>query len=268
MKKAAFSSLLRKLGVIYYADLARFYFQKIQNLRQNQNFLKKHPDFALPSDYLMYESYGLDYHKYYDDGKETAEWLLSHFKKHAALENARILDWGCGPARTIRHFPNLLGGGCECYGADYNEKTVVWCKKHIEGVAFSLNIIDPPLPFEDDFFDIIYGLSVLTHLSEPAHHRWMKELLRVSKPGGILFLTTHGEAFRDNLSKNELVRFDNGELVIRDKVKEGHRMFGAFHPKAFMREFFEDYAEIAEFVPGKTDYHTGKPEQDIWILRK
>lgn len=270
MKREDLSALLRKMGLIYYADLCRYRYRRLQNRARNRAFLRTHPEVALPPDYLLYESFGLDYRKYYYDGLETARWLVGLLGRHVRLREANMLDWGCGPARIVRHLPRLLDPDCHCFGTDYNRQTVEWCKNNIPQVRFSHNGLHPPLPYLDHFFDAVYGISIFTHLSEAAHHAWLQELLRVAGPAAVLLFTTHGGAFRSRLTRAEQRHFDEGKLVVREKVKEGHRMFGAFHPPAFVESFFNQYATILEHIPGRAPgKETGsKPEQDVWILRK
>jgi cyclopropane fatty-acyl-phospholipid synthase-like methyltransferase len=132
-------------------------------------------------------------------------------------------------------------------------------------VEFSLNILHPPLPYEDNFFDIITGISVFTHLSEALHHTWFKELTRICSRNGILYLTTQGNAFRSKLTRKETRLFDEGNIVVRGMVKQGHRTFSAFQPEDFMIRLFEGF-KILEHVE-----HASEGQyipQDIWIIRK
>lgn len=214
----------------------------------------------------MYESFQLDYKKYYEDSRQTAIWLKNHFAKYIQLEQKRILDWGCGPGRIIRHLPEVINNGCSFYGTDYNEKSIAWCSANIPDVSFNLNKLEAKLPYEDDFFDVIYGISIFTHLAEAMHYAWFKELYRVLKPGGILFLTTQGANFKVKLDRTESKRFEDGELVVRGNVKEGHRTFSAFQPKEFMLQLFSEM-EVLEHI----ELENGKTKvvpQDIWIVRK
>lgn len=266
MNRAPFFAILRKIKVLYYLDFIRFFSQKVSRLQKNRSFKKEYPEVKLPPDYLIYESFHLDYKKYYLDGYDTAKWLVGLLKSKTNLKFTKILDWGCGPGRIIRHLPLILNESCSIYGTDYNEHSIKWCSENIENVSFHHNNITPPLYFEDNYFDIIYGISIFTHLSEKSHHEWIKELIRVLKNDGIILVTTHGNAFREILSSNELTKFNAGELVIRDKVKEGHKIFGAFHPPKFMHNFFSEYIEVIDFIPGEKS-NNNKQEHDIWILK-
>ena len=127
-------------------------------------------------------------------------------------------------------------------------------------------LFNPPLNYIENYFDAVYALSVFTHLSELNHHTWIRELHRIIKSGGYLLITTQGEAFSKKLSEKEKAGFSNGALVIRDKVKEGHRSFSAFHPEIFMQSFFSSEWKIVQFIKGKIE--DWGPEQDTWIVQK
>lgn len=266
MNKGRVSNLLRKLGLMHFIDNTRYLYHRIRNNRQNKEFVKKHPDVKLPPDYLMYESFQLNYKRYYIDSYETAKWLKDFFIKYKQPDNLEILDWGCGPGRIIRHMPSLFPITCRFYGTDYNPSSVKWCSENLPGIEFNLNTIQPELPYSDNKFDIIYGISIFTHLSEEMHWGWAKELLRIMKPQGILFLTTQGRNFFGKMTAEEIDQFKKGELVVRGQVTEGHRTYSAFQPETFMKRLFEGH-EVLEFI--EQEKEPGQfPPQDIWIIRK
>ncbi len=268
MKKGYISVLLRKLRLMHLADWIRYHLKRTVNRKLNKQFRKNNPSVKLPPDYLIYESFQIDYEKYYTDSLETAKWLLNHFEKHIALKNVTILDWGCGPGRIIRHFPDLLEGKeCRFLGTDYNQKSIDWCAQNLTGIEFNKNSLQAQLPYENESVDIIYGISIFTHLSEKLHFEWYNELYRVLKPNGILFLTTHGEACKIKMTHYEVAEFDKNNLIVRGNVKEGHRTFCTYHPKGFMKNLFSN-ATILEHIEGELDPVTLVPAQDIWIIRK
>jgi hypothetical protein len=51
-------------------------------------------------------------------------------------------------------------------------------------------------------------------------------------------LTFQGAAFKRKLLPDELARYDRGELVIRDNIEEGSRLYCAFHPTPYLQRLF------------------------------
>jgi ubiquinone/menaquinone biosynthesis C-methylase UbiE len=266
MKKGELSNLLRNFGLIYLFDKLRFYVQKFKFRKINRKFKMDYPDVKLPPDYLIYESFQMNYHKYYTESIAFAKLMSTYFAKHIELKDLNVLDWGCGPGRVIRHMPQMIAHNCEFYGTDYNANSIQWCKKNLPGIHFNHNSLEAVLPYEDNFFGVIYGHSIITHLSEELHYAWFKELRRVLKPGGILYLTAQGDNYKVKLSASELKQYNAGELVVRGKVKEGHRTYSAFQPNSFMKKLFAD-VKIVEHVVFKPNPGAGIP-QDIWIVKK
>src|SRR6186713_202689 len=125
--KSNISELLRKMNLLSYAEIARFYLQKLKYKKENDAFSKENSDFVLPPEYFIYETYRLNYKWYYEDGKNTAEEIGTLFSKYDdySHKGKKILDWGCGPGRIVRHLPTLLPNA-EIYGSDYNENYINW----------------------------------------------------------------------------------------------------------------------------------------------
>lgn len=262
--KTLISNTLRRLGLIYLSDKLRYYLYLVKRRGDLVRFKKEHPGVALPPSYLIYESFQLDYFQYYLDSQKAAEMMLERMGRHIRFEQISILDWGCGPARIIRHLPGLLPAGNQYFGTDYNRLSIGWDRKNISGIDFQLNGASPPLAYADHSFDLIYGISIFTHLPAKAHQPWWDELVRVAKPGALIYLTLHGAAFRKILNEDEKQQFDRGELVIRGNTRQGHRTFGAFQPEAFVKDMIFP-CRVAEFIPG--GYRNEKPQQDIWMIR-
>ncbi|MEH6536332.1 MAG: class I SAM-dependent methyltransferase [Psychroserpens sp.] len=257
--------ILRSIGAIRLLDNMRYQFMKYKNRIDNKNFKSENPNIAFPPDYLLYESHNINYRFYIDNGKQNARNLIELFQKYTDLEGKNILDWGCGPSRIIRHFPDLFPS-TNVFGTDYNKNTIAWNKKHIKDVSFYENEINPPTNFDDDFFHAIYGLSIFTHLSEENHFNWINELHRISKVGAILILTTHGENYKIKLTKSDQVLYDANTLVVKGNTLEGHRTYVAYQPPQFMRQLFKDKFELLEHIPGPKD--EDYLDQDKWVIKK
>lgn len=239
---------------------------KIKNHNKNYTFKKNNPLVKLPPDYIMFESFGMNYKDFYLGGIETAKSLIDYFYKYKNLQDCNILEWGCGPARIIRHFPDLINQDCHYFGTDYNAKTISWCKTNIKNINFQINDINPPLNYSDDFFDIVFGISVFTHLSEPNYHKWFNELLRITKPNGIILITTHGDATIMYLNSNDQEKFKYGNVITKSNTLEGHRTFTSYAPKIFMKKLITAKSKILYYKPGQIrDWGV---EKDLWIIKK
>lgn len=110
--------MVRKLHLLEFADKAKFILLMLKYWKLNREFKQKHPDIPLPPPFILYEAMGKpDYTSYYYGGRENAEYFLSLLRKHVDVFGGRICEWGCGPARILRHFYNLLKDyGKEVYG--------------------------------------------------------------------------------------------------------------------------------------------------------
>ncbi len=203
-------------------------------------------------------------------GTPDAGWFLKggrlgfeSIRERVALEELEsVLDFGCGCGRVTRYW---LGVGPSVAGTDLDEEAVEWCRRNLPFARFEPNGLAPPLDFEDESFDLVYGLSVFTHLPEELQLLWMRELGRVLTPGGRLLLTTHGERYRERLSEEERRRFDAGELVVRWEDVAGTNLCAAFHPPAWVRERLAGELAYVDFA---AEGAKGNPHQDVHVFRK
>jgi SAM-dependent methyltransferase len=103
----------------------------------------------------------------------------------------KILDFGCGCARVLRWLPPDAPAS-EIHGCDIDEQAIAWNRANLPAMTFATNEAEPPLPYDDDTFDLILNHSVFTHIDERMQDLWLAELRRVLKPGGIALLSVHG----------------------------------------------------------------------------
>ena len=140
-----------------------------------------------------------------------------------------VLDFGCGCGRTARHWPDM---GWDLHGCDYNPELVAWCREALPFMEVRANKLEPPTAFPAERFDLVYAISILTHLSERLAQRWVTEWARVLKPGALLLVTTHGDFYRSSLNQKKRQRYDAGEIVVSKARLEGLNACAAHHPPA------------------------------------
>lgn len=254
-----------QLGLLPALDFLRMHFFRLKNRSNNEAFKKKHPDFILPDDQILYETFRLDYHRYFESGLSTAQWLLDQYQKHQGRQPGSILDWGCGPARVIRHLPTLVSADVVLTGSDFNPQTIQWCKTWIQGVSFITNGLKPPIPIPPGSVDFIYAISVFTHLAAERHPIWVDEIVERLTPDGIFLFTTQGRAFLPYLTPAEQASFHDNKPVVRNHKMEGKRIFSTFHPEQYIIGLLSNF-DILEHQLGTLNNR--KPDQDVWIVRK
>jgi len=102
------------------------------------------------------------------------------------LLGEKILDLGCGNGR---YFEYLKEKKVNYFGIDNSTGLIEIAKSRYPGVNFqtadALN-----LPFSENFFDKVISIATFHHIpSKEFRIKFLKEVKRVLKPGGILILT-------------------------------------------------------------------------------
>lgn len=267
INKQKVAHILRHSHLLKFAGNLLFLSNVVKNRKSNKLFLNEHPDFIPPPAYLAFDAYNHTSNKaYHDTGLIHSNLISDLIKEHVTEREIKICEWGCGPARVIRHLEEITGfTKIKLYGTDYNKKSISWCKNNLKNVSFSLNSLEPPLPFESETFDCVYAISIFTHLSEIMHYAWIEELFRILKPNGILIFTTQGDNFIEKLLPLEKEKYDSGELVIRDKVEEGKKEYSAFHSPGFIKnKLLKDYL-IVKHISNPAQYQLA---QEVWVAKK
>jgi SAM-dependent methyltransferase len=134
---------------------------------------------------------GSDEVQYEDVGRACRDAVLAALPDDLALDGKRILDFGCGAGRTLRHFVDDASRA-ELWGCDVHAPSIDWLREHASPpLNLFVNDLLPPLAVDDESFDVVYGLSVFTHLADD-WAAWLAELHRILRPDGIAVLTFLG----------------------------------------------------------------------------
>jgi SAM-dependent methyltransferase len=197
-----------------------------------------------------------------------------------------ILDFGCGCGRMLR-FMNNLSGVWSVHGCDVNLHHVRWCQSNLNSIQTAQCSPQPPLPYDDEVFNLVYALSVFSHLSEFNAALWLEELRRVLRPGGVAILTTHGvpalEIIRDSEAHQHMFGLDRQSIIeILSQFKERSFVFQRYsndvlrnanageeygntfiHPDYLFQKWDAAGLRVLRHIPGGV-----RGWQDIVVLQK
>ena len=179
-------------------------------------------------------------------------------------ETEAVLDFGCGSGRVARHWAGLQGP--EIHGCDYNRELVAWCSANLPFLYATRNELEPPTPYVAGSFDLVYALSVFSHLSEPIQQAWIEEFRRILRPGGLLVASVLGEAARDRLAGPARERFERGEMVVERPRMAGSNACTVYHPRRYVTStLLGDFGDVLPFDLGSADLVL---LQDAYIARR
>lgn len=185
-----------------------------------------------------------------------------------------ILDLGCGVGRFALAFKDILQPNQKLYACDVHQECAEWCKSNISWAETIHSDIEPPLDYASGQFDLVYGLSVFTHLNLDLQFRWAAEIHRILKPGGVAFLTFHGTLFIAMFFQNQMqdaaVREiysvgDDGlfAYLSNDTAVQGQVDVASAHNDAFIKEQFAAF-DIIRYFP-----RAGLArEQDLYVFTR
>jgi SAM-dependent methyltransferase len=176
-------------------------------------------------------------------GRPHAAFFLRRGRAHAGLlrsmlsdagarpgELGPVLDFGCGCGRIARW---LDGVGWELHGCDPNPKLVRWCQESLPFMEVRQSSVEPPLPYADQTFDLVYAHSIFTHIPAALQRPWIDELRRVLRPGGVVWFTVSSEV--ESLSAAERSEFDAGRPVVRFEEGIGTNLCFVRHPPSYVQ---------------------------------
>jgi SAM-dependent methyltransferase len=165
------------------------------------------------------------------DFKAEGEGLRRFLQEECGLKpDEAVLDVGCGIGRNA---VPLIGHVRTYDGFDIMPETILWCRKNItpRHPNFRFHLADVhsdrynpggmypaseySFPFEDERFDLVFLVSVFTHMLPVDMERYLSEIARVLRPGGRVMISYFllNDASRENIAAGQAAfdfKFDVG----------------------------------------------------------
>ncbi len=166
-------------------------------------------------------------------GAETKDAILKLLPEGWEFKGKRVLDFGCGSGRTLRHFLSEAQEG-EFWGADIDGPSIDWIGRNLSPPIHSWKSAQgPPLGLEPGSFDLIWAVSVFTHLPPVTSLQWLLELHRLLTPDGLLIATYYGRWNSEYLAGEE---WDDGRVGMN--VLHHHRPWSYGGPDVLMSDWW------------------------------
>lgn len=113
-----------------------------------------------------------------------------------ALEDARVLDFGCGWGRLTRFFAKDVAPGA-LIGVDPVERILDVCRENrVPAELLECDFVPDTLPLEQPV-DLAFSFSVFTHISERSHRACLEAVHASLNPNGLFMVTVRPPSYLD-----------------------------------------------------------------------
>jgi ubiquinone/menaquinone biosynthesis C-methylase UbiE len=187
----------------------------------------------------------------------------------AGLDGRVVLDWGCATGGVAMLVKDALP--VQVHAADVDAHSIAWLSRTAPDIACAALRPGEALPYEDAKFDCIYGISVLTHIPPEGQEFYLRELARVSRPGGAVIVTVKGYAAcernaaleRAELEARGIIHTPYPEAILQSMDFARSGGYGiTYHSPGYVAEVFGRHFDVQRIDERGWSY------QDVVILRK
>ena len=153
-------------------------------------------------------------------------------------EPLRVLDFGSGNGQSVPHVrTHLPQAQLTC--VDVSRRSLALAEKRFPSLAQYVYFDGAHIPFPEGHFDIAYAACVFHHIDDAEHVPLLRELRRVIRQGGSLFVFEHNPLNPLTVQVVNSCPFDENARLIRGSVMKWRLEAAGFdQPKIRYRIFF------------------------------
>ncbi|MBN1270671.1 MAG: class I SAM-dependent methyltransferase [Candidatus Aminicenantes bacterium] len=265
-----FKDMLKELSFL----VGNPYFTSINKIKR---YVGRGNEINMPPMFLRKRVHGArDIYSFLKVGKNCARDLTNSLKIIGRdwSNFSMVLDFGCGCARVLRHLKEH-SKYCHFFGTDIDPETIFWCRNNIDYADFFKCNSLPPLKYPQETFDLLYGVSVFTHLNEEYQFLWLDELRRIAKKKAVLLMTVQGSLIPEignhcgsDLTPEEISILRSRQIFSRKpKLTDFFAAYESYrhtyHTKDYIYKKWSEYFKIVEYITrGLNNHH------DVVVLEK
>ena len=219
------------------------------------NFLTTHPGFPTRQSAVEY---------YFNDGSGSCRKLASLMSIYLKLDRAPdVLEFASGYGMVSRHLKKQ--SGINLWSCDIHQGAVAFLKDEI-GVRALLSSSFPETLSLPQSFDVIFVLSLFSHLPITTWCRWLVRLTQALRPNGIIIFTTHGRLSIKTMGDPTVSELGFWFLPVSEqKDLPGDDYGSTITTEAFVRKNIQSIPGV-ELVEWKEGFWWG--HQDVYVVRK
>lgn len=195
----------------------------------------------------------------YTKHKGPTSFPMHIIEKYA---KGKILDLGCGDGTHAGMVRQFFDG--EIYAIDPSDDIIAKAQHRYPDINFQ-PASAYELPYDDNFFDLVYAIDVIEHLKTP--EKMLAEVKRVLKPDGIVIFQTPNYPIKRFYDFNNFLAKKNWRKNFKDDPTHFYK-FTALKLKKMCSKFFEvkNFETRNIFLQGKIKILKNRRNKMPWIL--
>jgi SAM-dependent methyltransferase len=151
---------------------------------------------------------------------------------------SRICDFGAGIGNSIPYFRKYFPDAA-LTSSDVSERSLALGRQRYPGNGNSVLIEDGRIPCENDTFDVAFSACVFHHIPHEEHVKWLQELHRIARPGGLVAIFEHNPLNPLTVHAVNTCPFDeNARLILARSLAKRLSAAGWASPRIQYNLFF------------------------------
>ena len=164
--------------------------------------------------------------------------VLANIAATDGIDARRVIDFGAGIGNSIPHFRKFLPGA-QLTCADVSRRSLDLAESRFAGMANTVLIEGERIPSENGSFDLAFSACVFHHIDHDEHVHWLRELGRITRPGGLLAIFEHNPLNPLTVRAVNNCPFDeNARLIRSGQLAHRLQLAGWTRPQVRYHVFF------------------------------
>ena len=170
-----------------------------------------------------------------------AEYKIRQLRQIVEREQigvSRICDFGSGIGNSIPFFRTYFPDAA-LTSSDVSERSLTLGKQRYPGNGNCVLIEEGRIPCDTGSFDVAFSACVFHHIPHGEHVMWLKELHRITRPGGLIAIFEHNPLNPLTVHAVNTCPFDeNARLIFAGSLSKRLRDAGWTSPRIQYNLFF------------------------------